>query len=329
MNTFRRFHPVVAMAGLMLGLAGCGVPASDAPEQTEVATLDAELSTTGRVLVTVQADDATDCSPPLCGGYFVTDAAQPGRSTYVSGLDFAPSGLDEDSVQQALLTPFSELLLEGQLSALMPTGTRTFAIERAYRALPGIVVPPAAALYALRFAESETCETPPCLVHGAERVNQDVSPAVSRPFSQLDLSAIAASVPLVSMPWVETRVREGRAVVQGALALGAPVDAANEIVFRARQVYFVLPERPGPCVATEPLVCGEGFVPAHSRDALRCLQSEGCVPVKDPAACAPVELTCGEGYLTVSWTAADGCAAIACDPAWSVAPLPPAENPPT
>ena len=229
-------------------------------------------------LFSVQRDERK-CAAPMCGGWWATATQQ--SPVYVSDLDLARAQLDARTEQAVRGAPAEELLLKARISG------RTLIVKTVWRGMPGIVPAATDAVWSM----AKTTATDAVSNRTASVASVDVS---------------GAAKAFVDRAWLADRV-----AAHGALAAAH----VSSKVMSASQVWLRLPESAGPCPKPAEPACGGSQVNAYSRTADRCLQPLGCV---DRGICPMMAPSCPEGYVAVTWTAADGCAATACDPAWSL-----------
>lgn len=266
-------------AAMILFLAACG-GAIDSLDEAG-----ADVSATSWQLFTVQRDERK-CMAPMCGGFWATaqGAAAP---SYVSGIDFSKSALDAATQEMVLGAPAEELLLHAKLSAKDARGLRTLVVKDAYRGMPGIVPAAKDAMYSMQQSSS---------------VASDQLSGKTAKVTSVDVSGAAKA--FVDQTWLANRVQQHGAIASAHV---------TKSVLAASQVFLHLPETEGPCAKPVEKACGSDEVQAYARTADRCLQPLGCVA---RAICPMMQPSCPAEYVAVSWTAANGCLATACDPAW-------------
>jgi hypothetical protein len=137
----------------------------------------------------------------------------------------------------------------------------------------------------------------------AQKTATDTASGKNASVSTVDVRDAAKA--FVDQEWLSSRL-----VSHGALAAAH----VSSKVLSASQVWVRLPESAGPCAKPVEKACSGGQIQAYTRTADRCLQALGCV---DRGICTMMMPSCPDGYAAVTWTAANGCAATACDPAWA------------
>jgi hypothetical protein len=176
--TMKTHIGAVVLAGL---LAGCGVSdveVTEAPSASDAtAEGTGELSTRTNSYIVFRRDYRR-CVSPMCGGYWVRDVNRKTlREAYVSGFDFTPSGLTEETQGKVTEAREGEVVLRGRLG---PLETRAPEIR---------------------------CITAPCPDLRARRIHSSATSL----FHEVDVAR--ASKPMVDRVWVANRVTNQGAVV--------------------------------------------------------------------------------------------------------------------
>ncbi len=295
--------------GLML--VGCGVSQSEVIESSDTVGVDGtELSASSRTYVTLTRD-MRRCLSPVCGGYFVTDVNRVSPAPrYVSGLTFAGSGLDEETINKALEAVGGELVLRGKLGAEEKMfHTRPFLVSGAWRGLPGMKVAAGDAFDSVEPLDVQ-CFAAPCPTGRATRLNAGGTTT----FHEIDLDS--AALVRVDRAWLLSRINLHDAIVAAHFVTrpGGPGGVAR--VLTASQVFVKLPEAPGPCPLVKMPPCAAGTVRSFNRNVDRCELPSACVI---PGVCAQYQPNCEAGYTLQSWSGGShACQVFACDPAFSL-----------
>ncbi|MCU0699614.1 MAG: hypothetical protein MUC96_24155 [Myxococcaceae bacterium] len=289
-------------------LAGCGVSDVDVTEPTEGADATAEetgeLSTRSNSYIVFRRDYRR-CISPMCGGYWVRDVNRKTlREEYVSGFDFTPSGLTEETQAKVTDAREGEVVLRGRLGPLETRfNTRTFLVAEAFRGMPGVTVASTDTFYTVEGAPEIRCITAPCPDLRAKRIHS----SATTPFHDVDV-ARAAKVN-VDRAWMKDRVTGHGAVVAARF-----VTRGREQVLDVGQVFMRLPEPFQSCPRVSIQQCAAGYTLSWVRDTNRCLMPAGCVPT---VTCPQIRPYCEADYAAMSWNAGTrACARFACDPQW-------------
>jgi hypothetical protein len=287
----------VALVGVLGALTGRG--AEPRPPDDE-----------GVVYVTVRRD-VRRCAAPLCGGYFLHELNRTTDERYVSGLDFSPSGLHDDTVSSALEAT-ADLVLRGELGPAEPMfGTRALRVIDVYRGLPGVTPGPDDAFLTVHEREPPIlCFAAPCNNEVATRLN------ASTTFTFTTLSVEGVTIPWINQAWLSAAIRRRGAIVAGHLEKGEHLPGGYEEILRVSRVYVHLHDTARACPPRPHVACVRGKVATYRRTEDRCLDFDACV---DPGICPEYVPVCTDGYTLVSWPSSpSGCMAYACDPSFEV-----------
>jgi hypothetical protein len=293
----------LAMWLLAVGTA-CGVSTAEldgtGSEGEAEATDDSfELSTTKDTYL-IARRDYRRCVAPLCGGYWVKDLNSTMQERYVSGFDFAQSGLPASARDAVTSAPDHQLVLFGRLGPKESRfDTRTLLVKRAFRGLPGKAFAPTDKFYGV-FPTKIACITTPCASLQTTRLNRTTGHTMA---TDVDVSAALAR--LVDEQWLMSRVFSGRTVIAGTI-----VRKNRHVTVTASQVFVELPDRVAACPNDAPPRCQSGQLASSMRTPDRCTEPTGsCTP---PGVCAYYIPGCDEGYRQVSWM--NICPRYACEP---------------
>jgi hypothetical protein len=303
--TMKTHIGAVVLAGL---LAGCGVSdveVTEAPSATDATAEETgELSTRTNSYIVFRRDYRR-CVSPMCGGYWVRDVNRKTlREAYVSGFDFTPSGLTEETQGKVTEAREGEVVLRGKLGPLETRfNTRTFLVAEAFRGMPGVTVASTDTFYTVERAPEIRCITAPCPDLRARRIHSSATSL----FHEVDVAR--ASKPMVDRVWVANRVTN-----QGAVVAARFVTRGRETVLDVGQVFMRLPEPFQSCPRVSIQQCAAGYNLSWVRNENRCLMPAGCVPA---VTCPQIRPYCEADYSPMAWNAGPrACARFACDPQW-------------
>lgn len=290
---------LVALPSLPACAPDGGVDALEGADQDS-----ADISATSRTYVVLR-HDMRKCMSPMCGGYFVHDVNRKHlNEKYVSGLDFAPSGLDAATQDQITSAPEGEVVLYGKLGPIdAATNTRAFLVYEAYRGMPGFGPAEGDLFYGVTDLGIQ-CIAAPCDSLEAEKLNS----TAKKTFTGVDADLGAN----ISADWLGHRVIGGGALVAGSLQNGQTFPTGTEKLLVASQVFLRLPESAGPCPKSPEPLCADGTVATYTYTADRCTVFDTCA---ESGACIALAPTCADGYVVVSWPSQPfGCSAYTCEP---------------
>lgn len=270
----------------------------------ETGAAEEDLSALSRTYVGIRHDNRK-CISPLCGGYWVHDLNRKTLTeTYVSGIDFTGSGLDEQTQGLVLGAPDGEIVLRAKLGPKETKyNTRTLQVAAAYRGLPGRLTNAGDQVFSVQNL-GHVCITSPCPTYETKRVNY----SATRVLSGLDLDLGG----FIDAWWLLEEAGRDGALVQGTIRNGQKLPGGVETILDATQVFLKLPEVSS-CPQFKLMACPAGSVHSYSRNEKRCILPRECVP---EAFCKMSIPICDEGYSLISWTGQSGCAEHACDPTW-------------
>ncbi len=298
----------------MAGLVACGPSQSVVSEQfaaaDEVTTDDQELSTARYSYVTFKRD-LRKCISPLCGGFWVTPVNKPTAApTYVSGLDFSVSKLDDAVVAKLYDGAAGEVVLKGRLGPTEPRfNTRPLMVQAAWRGLPGATIAAGSWTYIVD-SHDIRCFTWPCPTLDARRIG-------SYSHTMFSNVVIGVEVSRLNNAWLADRVKNHGALVAGTFVDGAKGPAGTEKNLKAEQVFLKIDDMTGPCPVFKLAACPSGQVRAYSQDENLCQMPGACV--KHGICPLYALMRCADGYSMQSWTTApSGCFASACSPSFVV-----------
>ena len=291
-----------------LFFAGCGVSNADFTEVDDDTVQEgSELSTVYWSHVTIRHDDRR-CASPMCGGWWVKDVNRPNsREQYVSALNFAPSKLDDASIE---LAQGPDVVLQGRLELSRGSSYYKFRVFNAWRGLPGKAPGARDTFYRVNTANIQ-CVRAPCPSLSSYKLNNGATSY----FMGTDLSR--ASTGQLDQDWVISRINTKGALVAGTFTQVNRVGVGTETILDAAQVYLKLPELPGPCPQFKLAACQPGYVHSYTRNEDRCIVPTGCVIAPR---CAQIRPGCATDYTAVTWNGP--CPQWSCDPTFT---LPPAE----
>ena len=264
---------------VILFVAACGGAADSFDEGSD------DVTSASLQLFTVQRDERK-CAAPMCGGWWASAVQQDASPIYVTDLDLSRAQLDAQTEQSVRAAPAEELLLRARAGAADKRGFRQLVVKSVWRGMPGVVPAAKDAVWSM-----------------GQKTATDVKSGKSAAVSSVDVRDAARA--FVDQDWLSSRV-----VSHGALAAAH----VSSKVLDASQVWIHLPESIGPCAKPVEQACSGGQVQAYARTADRCLQPLGCV---NRGICSMMMPSCADGYVAVTWTAANGCPATSCDPAWA------------
>jgi hypothetical protein len=273
----------------------------------DTATAEEDLSSSSRSYVAIRHDNRK-CKSPQCGGYFVRDLNRKTTTeTYVSGLDFTGSDLDEAAQATVNEAPEGSLVLRARLGKIdKASGTRALVVSEAFRGLPGqasLADKAAGQVYSVQSLNIQ-CITAPCPAFAIKRLNYKPTSNVTG----LDLELGK----LVDQSWLADQVAQEGALVLGSVRAGAKLPGGVESILDAAQVFLKVPQTKS-CPQFKMAPCKDGLVRTYHRDENRCILPGECVK---SMMCALYLPHCDEGFSLVSWTNGNGCSAYACDPTW-------------
>lgn len=292
-------------------LAGCAVetapPASDFVSEP-AAESESDISTNSLSYVALRPD-YRKCVAPLCGGFWVKDLNKSSPERYVSGLDFKPSGLDDELVSRVLDAPVGEIILRGVLGPKEHTyGTRPLRVFEAYLGMPGVEPIEGDIFFKSQDRDPPVqCFTAPCPNEVAHRLNTSIGYLFDSYHVEL------AAKPHVDQDWLIDRVDNHGAIVAALFMQGTLFQGGYETVLDASQVYLNVADMTGPCPAFKLAACPEGEVWTYTRDENLCQIPNACVPDGNCPSLQPPR--CEEGYTASGWRVdSPYCMKLACDP---------------
>jgi hypothetical protein len=311
MNATIQSLALLSVASFMFGCATGVDPVPNpqvADEPTE--TADGELSASSRSYVTLRAD-MRKCMAPMCGGYWVHDVNRKTDEKYVSGLDFAKSGLNEDQIAKILDANPEELVLRGKLGPKdQGFDTRPLLVYEAYRGMPGVAPLAGETFYRAEDRSPQiSCFAAPCPNETATKLNATAK-------TNFDgYSVKRALMPFVDEAWLTARVHKHNAIVSASILNGQKYPGGFEQILDASQVFVRIDDASGPCPAIKLPACGAGQTWAYTRDADLCVMPDMCVADGNcPSLAWP---HCADGYSVSAWRVNSvGCTQFACDPSF-------------
>jgi hypothetical protein len=312
----------VLLAGCtLLAAFGCGNSASSSSSDrgpASTATTRARLASGGTYYATTR--DARLCPSPWCGGYWLralNDVADP--SVYVSALDFGDTGIGPDDEQAARSARDGEILVRGAiLDAVDPASglPPTFSASEVYLGLPGQDP------YGGLPLDGKTQD----LVRYSKATNLPLGcaacPTIQLSNLNLDDAQMVFSIddptpPGLQGSWIDDKtLNDALPLDERTIVTGLVQDVDTYPVLSAFQIFFRLPEAPGPCPDVSEPVCDDGLLATHAtRSPDRCWVPTGDCVVPPP--CALFVLDCNAGYTLVQQVGPSGCPEQFCDPSFS------------